>query len=104
MQYIMVNGDIIEVNTYPIQLFHTVKCICLRVLVDVTTIKMCLIVSVVNYYPTHPILLPIAPRKVSKKVWLLSKVGYYMRAAIKPLQSTKQWHLYSSYLCFRCNR
>ena len=76
MQYIMVKGAIIEVNTYSIQLFHTVKCICLWVLVDVTTIKMCLMASVVNYYPTHPILLPIAPRKVSKKVWLLSKVGY----------------------------
>ena len=68
MQYILVKGDITEVNTYPIQLFHTVKCICLRVLVDVTTTKMCLMASVVNYYPTHPILPPIAPRKVSEMV------------------------------------
>ena len=27
MQYISVKGDIIEVNTYPIQLFHRVECI-----------------------------------------------------------------------------
>ena len=27
MQYILVKGDVIEVNTYTIQLFYRVKCI-----------------------------------------------------------------------------
>ena len=30
MQYILVKGDVIEVNTFAIQLFHRVRCIWLK--------------------------------------------------------------------------
>ena len=38
MQYISVKGDVIEVNSYAIQLFHRVKCIWFKGQIEAVTL------------------------------------------------------------------
>ena len=49
MQYILVKGDVIDVNPYAIQLFHTVKCIWFKG--QILCIYDCICTASCGYYP-----------------------------------------------------